>query len=179
MKTITLLDKQFKIMVPASQIKTIISRMAGCINEDFKDKDLVFVSILNGSFIFAADLVRKVRLSGEVHFVKMVSYHADRSSGKVKTLFGLDEQYIKNKDIVIIEDIVDSGLTMENTVSMLKEYGPKSVSVAALFFKPQSYLKNSLKINYVGFEIPEQFIVGYGLDYKGKGRFLEDVYVEY
>ena len=179
MKTITLLDKQFKIMVPASQIKTIISRMASRINEDFKDRDLVFVSILNGSFIFAADLVRKVRLSsGEIHFVKMESYYADRSSGKVKTLFGLDEQYIKDKDIIIIEDIVDSGLTMENVVSMLKKYGPKSVSVAALFFKPQSYLKNSLKINYVGFEIPEQFIVGYGLDYKGKGRFLEDVYVE-
>ncbi len=178
MKRVTLLDKQFRLSVSASQIKTIVNLMADRINEDFAGQEIVFVSVLNGSFVFAADLVRRIRLSAQIHFVKIVSYHGASSSGEPCTLIGLDPKCVEGKRVIILEDIVDSGLTIEHTVAMLKAYRPASVAVAALFFKPQRYHQNKLKIDYYGFEIPDRFIVGYGLDYCGEGRLFPDVYEE-
>lgn len=178
MKKVTLLDKQFKLSVSASQIKTIVNLMAERINEDYAGQELTFVSILNGSFIFAADLVRRIRIPSQIHFVKVVSYHGSSSSGEPCTLIGIEPKNIEGKRVIILEDIVDSGLTIEHTVAMLKSHHPKSVAIASLFFKPQRYHQNKLKIDYYGFEIPDRFIVGYGLDYCGEGRFLQDVYEE-
>jgi len=143
MKRVTLLDKQFRLSVSASQIKTIVNLMADRINEDFAGQEIVFVSVLNGSFVFAADLVRRIRLSAQIHFVKIVSYHGASSSGEPCTLIGLDPKCVEGKRVIILEDIVDSGLTIEHTVAMLKAYRPASVAVAALFFKPSDTIKIS------------------------------------
>lgn len=160
--------------VPSGVIEKAVWRMAQQMDEDLKDKDPLMVCILNGSFIFAADLMKKFDTPCQVTFVKVASYSGDLSTGNVTELIGLNED-ISGRTVVVVEDIVDTGVTMDNIVKRLKGMGPKEVLVASLLFKPQA-CKISLKLDYVGLELPNDFIVGYGLDYKGYGRNLRDIY---
>lgn len=171
---VTVLDKEFEVSIPAKQIRDIINGLAARINNDLKNKDVVFLGILNGSFIFAADLFRKVNFPSKITFLKLASYDGLSSSGKIKRLIGLNEN-IKNKTLVIIEDIIDSGNTLEHIIMQLRGYEPAEIKIATLVFKPEAY-KKDFKIDYIGMEIPNDFIVGYGLDYDGYGRNLEDIY---
>jgi hypoxanthine phosphoribosyltransferase len=174
MRKVKILDKEFKISIPAATIKRAIEQVAWQINNDFDEDEILFISILNGSFMFASDLVRKVKPLNRISFIKLVSYNGTRSTGSCHELIGLSED-IKGRNVIILEDIIDSGTTIEVVVNKLKEMEPGSVKIATLLFKPQSYQKN-LKIDYIGLEIPEDFIIGYGLDYNGYGRNLEDIY---
>lgn len=174
MKKIQLLDKTFSLSIPASEIKRALWKMAENINQDLKDKNPLMVCILNGSFMFSADLLKLIDIPCQITFVKLASYEGMGSTGKVKELIGFNED-IKDRTIVLLEDIVDTGVTLENCIHQLANMGTKEVKVASLLFKPEAY-KKSHKIDYVGLEIPNEFIVGYGLDYDGYGRNLPDIY---
>lgn len=167
-------DKEFVEYITSDQIKKELKRIGLQINEDYKDKNPLFVSILNGSFMVAADLFREIKLQSEISFVKVSSYHDMESTGDVKKLIGLNEP-IFNRHVIFIEDIVDSGRTIKKMTEEFKELGAKSVEVATLLSKPES-LTVDLKLKYIGFEIPPLFVVGYGLDYNGLGRNLKDIY---
>jgi len=174
MRKINIQGKEFKTSILSANIKRAIERLALEINQDYEGKDILFISILNGSFMFASDLVRKITVNCQVSFVKLSSYEEGASSGIVKELIGLKED-IAGRHVIILEDIVDSGLTIESITGQLKSKKPASLKIATLLFKPQAYLKN-LKIDYVGLEMPNGFLVGYGLDFEGYGRNLEDIY---
>lgn len=174
MDTVKIHDKQFKLSIPNSDIMTVIDRVAKEITADMQGTQPLFICILNGSFIFAADLLKEIKLPCEVSFVKMASYEGTETSGDIKELIGFGED-IKGRDIIIVEDIVDSGNTMEKVVQRLREYEVKSMKIATLFYKPAAY-KKDIPLSYVGLEIPNDFIVGYGLDYDGLGRNLKDIY---
>ena len=174
MEQITIGSKQF---IPYLREETILQRVAALaetINKDYQDKDPLFIGILNGSFMFASDLLKKITIPCELSFIRVSSYEGIESSGAVKQVLGLQEN-IFNKHVVILEDIVDSGLTMEQVLAHLQERGPRSLEVATLLLKPEC-LERDLKLPYVGFEIPDKFVVGYGLDYDGQGRNLKDIY---
>lgn len=166
--------KLFRISVSAEQIQARVTEIAGQMNTDFAGKDVVFLCILNGSFMFAADLLRGIDMPCKISFVKFTSYEGDHSTGNVRELIGLNEN-LKGKTVVIIEDIVDTGKTMTDLLEYLKQFEPDEVRIATLMFKPESCCKD-LKIDYFGFSIPNDFIVGYGLDYNGLGRNLKDIY---
>ena len=162
--------------VSRSQVRTSIEHIADRINSDYDGKEILFVAVLNGSFMFAADLVRKIKPLCRISFVKVASYQGDTSQEIIKELIGLTED-LNGKHVIFIEDIVDTGFTLEHIMKQVKStYKPASVAVASLFFKPQSYRK-SIVIDYVGIEIPNQFVVGWGLDFNGYGRNFEDIYV--
>jgi hypoxanthine phosphoribosyltransferase len=167
-------DLEFKKFISKSKVQQQVRSLAEQINIDYKDKSPLFLPILNGSFIFAADLVKQIEVPCRVSFVKVSSYAGTASSGQLKTLIGLEESLF-NQDIIIIEDIVDTGLTLEKIVKELKSLGTKSVEVVVLLRK-QKARGNLLKIKYVGFEIENEFVLGYGLDFDGYGRNLEDIY---
>ncbi len=167
-------DKDFKIYLTKDEIQSKVGDIAQAIGADYKDECPLFIAILNGSFMFAADLMKKIDLESEISFVKVASYSKMESTGNLKELIGLNEN-IFNRSVILIEDIIDSGKTMENLLEKLTELGPKSVEVATLLIKPEA-LATNLKIKYVGFEIPNDFVIGYGLDYDGLGRNLEDIY---
>ena len=174
MKRVKVLDKEFEVSIPAKEIDAIISGLAARMNNDLKNKDVIFLGILNGSFMFAADLYRKITLESTITFLKLASYDGTSSTGVVKRLIGFNES-IKGKTVVVLEDIVDSGNTIENIIMQLKGYEPKEIKIATLVYKPEAY-KKDYHIDYVGLEIPNDFIVGYGLDYDGYGRNLADIY---
>ncbi len=174
MDTVKIHDKTFKISIPNEDLLVTIKRVAAEITNDMQGKQPLFICILNGAFIFAADLLKEIKLPCEVSFVKMASYEGTGTTGIVKELIGFGED-IKGRDVIIIEDIVDSGNTMEKVVKRLSESDVKSVKIATLFYKPAAYKKN-IPLTYVGLEIPNDFIVGYGLDYNGLGRNLKDIY---
>jgi len=174
MKEICILDKNFREIIPEDKIKCRIEELARMINSDLAGKDVVFLGILNGAFLFAADLFRRIEFPAMISFVKLASYQGTSSAGVVKELIGWNED-IKKKTVVIIEDIVDTGNTIERIVDEMLIRRAYEVKIAALFFKPSAYLK-SIDIDYVGFEIPDDFVVGYGLDYGGYGRNLPSVY---
>lgn len=167
-------DLTFKKFLAADKIKAAVSTLAGKINEDYKDTTPVFLPILNGSFIFAADLMKEITVPCKVSFVKISSYQGVQSTGQLKTLIGHDESLF-NQNIIIVEDIVDSGLTLEKIVSELRERGTKSVEVVTLLRKKPARDKG-VDVKYIGFEIDLEFVVGYGLDYDGLGRNLNDIY---
>ncbi len=171
---ITVKDKQFKPYLPYGQIQERIIALGKAINDDYQGKEPIFVGILNGAFMFAADLYKEVTLPSEITFMKVKSYVKDQSSGKVSSVLGLDID-VENRDIIIVEDIVDTGLTMQHLLSDLSRKKPASIQIATLFLKSTA-LKVPLNLKYVGFDIPELFIVGFGLDYDGYGRNLKDVY---
>jgi hypoxanthine phosphoribosyltransferase len=157
------------------QVKTAIEHIADRINSDYKDKEILFIAVLNGSFMFASELVRKVKPLCRISFVKIASYQGDTSEGVVRELIGLKED-LNGKHVVLVEDIVDTGFTLDHVMTQIKtNYQPASVAIATLLFKPQSYRKN-IPVTYVGLEIPNDFVVGWGLDYDGYGRNLEDIY---
>jgi hypoxanthine phosphoribosyltransferase len=174
MLTVKVKDKEFEISIPASEIDIAIQKIADQINVDYVDKNPVFLVILNGSFMFAADLVRKVRIPCEVSFVKYSSYEGTKSTGNLKDLIGLNED-VRGRHLIIVEDIVDTGLTLDKILEKLKFFEPADIRLACFCFKPDAFEK-SFKIDYLGMEIPNDFIVGYGLDYDGYGRNLPDIY---
>ncbi|HOP05357.1 MAG TPA: hypoxanthine phosphoribosyltransferase [Tenuifilaceae bacterium] len=175
MKTVKLWDKEFRLSYPASEISSDIKKLADLLNKDLaKEENPLFLSVLNGSFIFTADLIRLITVPCEISFVKLSSYEGTSTTGTVNQLIGLTEN-IENRTVIILEDIVDTGITLGKLIETLKQKKPKSIKVATLLFKPQSY-KGEIKIDYVGKSIPNDFIVGYGLDYDGIGRNLADIY---
>jgi hypoxanthine phosphoribosyltransferase len=174
MKEIRILDKKFRELITEKAIQDRIEELAGQMNYDLEGKDVVFLGILNGAFLFAADLFRRIDIQARISFVKLASYEGTSSSGSIKELIGWNED-IKNKTIVVIEDIVDTGNTLERIMDELIIRKTFEVKIAALLYKPAAYTKD-ITLDYVGFEIPNDFVVGYGLDYDGYGRNLPSVY---
>lgn len=175
MATIDIKDKTFETLIPEEEILRRVKTVADKMNTDLKGKNPLLLGVLNGSFIFAADLMRMLTIDCEISFVKMSSYNGTSSTGNVKKLVGLKEN-IEGRTIVIVEDIVDTGLTMEQMLKYLEEFKPAEVHICTLLLKPEN-LKRDLNIEYVAMEIPNDFILGYGLDYDGLGRNLRDIYV--
>jgi hypoxanthine phosphoribosyltransferase len=167
--------KNFELMLEYEQIKKRIRLLAIQLNVDFENRIPVFIGVLNGSFIFLADLIKEIHISSEVSFVKVSSYEGDKSSGKIKKEIGL-QMPLKDRDVIIVEDIVDSGKTLEYLLEMINKENPASVHVCTLLLKPESLKVKIDEINYIGFEIADEFVVGYGLDYNGLGRNLRDIY---
>lgn len=174
MNTIKVKDKEFAISIPEERILTEVDRLAARLNRDLEGENPLFLCVLNGSFVFAADLFRRIDIPAEISFVKLASYEGTASTGKVKELVGLVED-ITGRTVVVVEDIVDTGRTMQKLVADLKSRGPKAVHVCTLLLKPEK-LQVKLDVEYVALEIPNDFIVGYGLDYDGYGRNLRDIY---
>lgn len=175
MKQVKIHDKTFEIYIPYEKIRSVVEKMAEKMNSDFAGKKPLFICILNGSFMFAAELFKRIEiLETEISFVKMASYHGDKTTGEVKQLIGLNED-IEGRTVVILEDIVDTGITIENIFEQLRKLNPREVKIATLLLKPDA-LQKEVQLDYVGLEIPNDFIVGYGLDYDGYGRNLLDIY---
>jgi len=172
---ITLKDKQFKPYITQQKIAAAVKSLSDAINKDLKEEFPIFLAVLNGSFMFAADLLKEITIPCEISFIKLASYSGMSSSGNVTELIGLTEN-INGRTVVIIEDIVDSGITLERLTEVLKDKNVKQIKVATILFKPDSYKKN-YKLDYVGFNIPNDFVVGYGLDYEGLGRNLKEIHV--
>jgi hypoxanthine phosphoribosyltransferase len=167
-------DKEFEIFIRSAEISGMVSSLAKNLSHDLKGKEVVFVGILNGAFIFAADLVRKINMNCNISFVRTESYKGTRTSGNVETLIGLHQE-VKGKTVVIIEDIIDTGLTLDTVYKEIRRHQPSEILVAALLFKCEACVKK-VRIDYLGREIPNDFVIGYGLDYNGYGRNLRDIY---
>lgn len=161
-------------MITEETILKRIDELAEEMNRDLKNKDVVFLGILNGAFLFAADLFRRLKLEARISFIKLASYHGTASQGVIKELIGWNED-IRNKTVVVIEDIVDTGNTLERIVDELVIRKAFEIKIATLLYKPDAY-KRDIHLDYVGFEIPNDFVVGYGLDYDGYGRNFPSVY---
>lgn len=174
MAVIQVHDKKFETLISESEIKEAIDHVAEKIDNDLDGKKPLFVCVLNGAFMFASDLVRRLSLECEITFLKVASYEGTQSTGKVKQLIGLNEN-VGGRTIVLIEDIVDTGETMYMLTKQLRDLGAADVRIATLVFKPDA-CRRDLKPDYVGLCIPNDFIVGYGLDYNGFGRNLTDIY---
>jgi len=175
MRNVILKDKEFRLSYPSDEIQSDIDVLASKINHDLKGVNVpLFLSILNGSFMFTADLLKRFQFPCEVSFVKLASYEGTSSTGTINELIGLKEN-IEGRTVIIIEDIVDTGRTLEKLIVELEKKKPAKILIATLLYKPDSY-KGNLKIDFVGKTIPNDFIVGYGLDYDGLGRNLPDIY---
>ena len=174
MSTVKIHDKTFKITYTEEQIRARVKAVADRINEDMAGKNPLFLAVLNGSFIFAADLMRMINIPCEISFVKLASYQGTMSTGKIKEVIGINED-ISGRTIIIVEDIVESGLTMRRMLETLGTRNPESVHICTLLLKPEK-LTVDLDVDYVAMEIPNDFIVGYGLDYDQQGRNLRDIY---
>jgi hypoxanthine phosphoribosyltransferase len=174
MQTIRVKDKEFGVFIPAASIEAEVSRVAAEINRDYAGREPVFLAVLNGSFIFAADLLRQITLSCEISFVKLASYQGVQSTGEIREVIGLNID-ITGRPVIIVEDIVDTGKTMANLLPQIKDKGARSVEIATLLMKPEK-LAVDLDVKYCAIEIPNDFIVGYGLDYDGLGRQYPDIY---
>lgn len=167
---------KFRKHIPESKIQKQIELLADEINKDYADKTPLFLPVLNGSFMFASDLIKRINIECRISFTKVSSYSGTASSGQLKTLIGHDES-VFNHDIILVEDIVDTGLTLMRIMEELKDRGAKSVETVSLLRKKPARDKN-IAVKYVGFELEEEFVVGYGLDYDGLGRNLKDLYVK-
>jgi hypoxanthine phosphoribosyltransferase len=167
-------DLEFTEFIGAADIEKKVKALAAQLNSDYKDKTPLFLPILNGSFIFASDLIKEVTMPCKVSFVKINSYSGTQSTGQLKTLIGLEESLF-NQDILIIEDVIDTGLTLQKILEELRELGAKSVEVVSLLRKKTAREKD-IDVKYVGFEIEEEFALGYGLDYDGLGRNTSQIY---
>lgn len=173
-KVVTLHDKQFNIFIEEQKILAAVKSVAEKINQHYKDKNPLLIPVLNGSFMFAADLAKQLEIDCEFSFIKASSYSGTNSSGSLQEKIGLSEN-ISGRHIIVIEDIIDTGNTLARLIPELELQLPASLKICSLLFKPKA-LKADLKIDYVGIEIPNDFIVGYGLDYDGLGRNLRDIY---
>ncbi|MBX0292119.1 hypoxanthine phosphoribosyltransferase [Hymenobacter sp. HSC-4F20] len=171
---ISLHNKQFEPYLSAAQLSDAVQAVAARLNQDYAGQTPLFVAVLNGSFMFVADLLKHITLDCEVSFIKVASYQGTSSTGEVKEVLGLTEE-LQGRPVIILEDIVDTGHTMRRLLDLLAEKQPASLEVATLFLKPEC-LQHELSIRYVGLSIPNDFIVGYGLDYDGLGRNYPDVY---
>lgn len=167
-------DKEFEPYISAAQLADRIAELAQTLNRDYEGKKPLFIAILNGSFMFAADLFKCITIDAEICFIKLASYKGTKSSGHVVTAIGLDVDII-GRDIVILEDIVDTGKTLNEFLPQIHHQQPASVSLVALLHKPDATVY-PVKIDYLGFSIPNKFVVGYGLDYDGLGRNIKELY---
>ncbi len=175
MDQVTIRDRTFRKYIPMEEIIRVIREMADTMHNELKGKDPLFVCVLNGAFMFAAELFKHIGFAeAEITFVKMASYKGTHSTGIIRQLIGMNEN-IAGRTVVVLEDIVDSGSTIENVINQLNDMHPKEIKIAALLLKPEALVK-SVALDYVGFRIPNDFIVGFGLDYDGYGRTLPDIY---
>jgi hypoxanthine phosphoribosyltransferase len=174
MKHIYVNNSLFELFIASDKIQARITEMAKDLSSGLEGKNPIFLGILNGCFMFASDLFKQISIDAQITFLKLASYQGTKTTGAVKQLIGLN-QSITGQNIVILEDIVDTGVTLEHIINQLSGYMPASVLIVTLLLKPESYRKN-IKIDYVGFEIPNEFIVGYGLDFDGFGRNSDDIY---
>lgn len=175
MQTIQLKDKEFRLYISNLEIEKKIAEIALKINSDYHQKELTLVIVLNGAFRFAAQLIRSLTIPIQITFLRVSSYRGIQSAGKVENNFDVDLP-LGGKDVLIVEDIIDSGLTLQHISAGIKKQQPASLKVATLLYKPAA-LKYDVTINYVGFEIPNDFVVGFGLDYDQQGRGLNDIFV--
>lgn len=166
--------RKFKKYIGSEEIDSEIIRMASEINKDYKGKKPLFIPILNGSFMFASDLFKELEIEAEICFIKLASYHGMQSTGSVVKSIGLD-QSVSGRDIIILEDIVDTGKTLHDFLPSLREMQPASIKIAALLHKPEA-LQHPLVIDYIGFKVPNKFLLGYGLDYDGIARNYKEIY---
>ncbi|MCH2223328.1 MAG: adenylate kinase [Crocinitomicaceae bacterium] len=171
---IKVLDKSFEVFITNEEIQKEVRSLAETINTEYLGRDLVFISVLNGAFMFSSDLMKNISLECEISFVKMSSYSGTESRGRVDELIGLNLD-LTGKDVVIVEDIVDTGVTIDKIISLLNSEKPASVKICTLLYKPDAF-KGSKRPDYIGFSIPNAFVVGYGLDYNEKGRNLDTIY---
>ena len=174
MSTVTVHNKNFEIFIEEAKIQKVIANMAAKMNEDFKDKKPLFLAVLNGSFMFAADLFKHLTIDCEISFVKLSSYHGTQTTEKVTELIGINEN-LKGRTIVVLEDIVDTGITINAMMAQLMQQEPAEIKIATLLFKPAAYIQR-VHLDYVGMEVAKVFLLGYGLDYDGLGRNLRDIY---
>jgi hypoxanthine phosphoribosyltransferase len=173
---ITIKDKTFVPFIESIFIEPRIAELGQQINIDYENKFPLFVVVLNGAFMFAAELMKSVTIPCEITFVRVSSYQKTQSTGQLREILGLNES-IKDRNVIIVEDIVDTGLTMNELLFQLSVQKPNSIQVATMLFKPTA-LKTPLNVKYVGFEIESRFVVGYGLDYDNQGRNLNQIYVQ-
>ncbi len=174
MARIKVLDKEFETSIPENKILEAIDAVAHKMSKQLEGKNPLLVCVLNGAFMFASDLMKRITIPCEITFVKVASYSGTSTSGSVKHLIGFNEN-VKDRTVVILEDIVDTGNTITNLIEDVKTMSPADVQVATLLYKPDA-CKRAIRLDYVGLEIPNDFIVGYGLDYNGQGRNLKDIY---
>ena len=174
MSIVKIKDKTFKTSIPEAEILQHIKAVAARINKDMEGKNPLFLAVLNGSFMFAADLMKEITIPCEISFVKLASYQGVLSTGKVREVIGLNED-INGRTVVIVEDIIDTGRTMHQMLDSLQTRNPEAIHLCALFVKPDK-IEEPLDIEYAAFTIPNDFIVGYGLDYDQQGRNLREIY---
>lgn len=174
MAQITVLDKTFESYISHNQIEEAVQKIAGKMEKELAGKNPLFLVILNGAFMFAGDLFKNLHFPAEISFVKFASYSGTNSTGAVKQLIGLNED-LDGRVVVLVEDIVDTGISMEKILKVLDSKNPAEIKISTLLFKPDAYIKD-FKIDYIGLEIPNDFIVGYGLDYNGQARNFKDIY---
>jgi hypoxanthine phosphoribosyltransferase len=167
-------DLEFKKFISSEKIDAKVKGLAAQISQDYHDRTPTFLPILNGSFIFASDLIKEITIPCRVSFVKISSYQGTQSTGQLKTILGIEESQF-GQDIIIVEDIIDSGLTIQKIMEELKGLGAKSVETVSLLRKKAARQKN-VEVKYVGFDLEEEFVLGYGLDYDGLGRNYKDIY---
>ncbi len=172
---ITLNDKVFRVMISAEQIEAAVDRVAASLNERYAGRTPIFLGVLSGSFLFLSDLVRKTTFDSQISFVKISSYQGTESTGEVKQQLGVDFD-IEGRDIIIVEDIIETGHSMNYLLDYLRSKNPASITICTLFFKPDKFLYE-YDVDYVALSIGNEFIVGYGLDYNQLGRNLKDIYV--
>ena len=167
-------DRAFRLFLRKEEIAGIVGRVAEEINRDYQGKSPLFLGILNGAFIFASDLMRQINIPAEISFVKYTSYKGMKSTRKMNRLIGLNEN-IRGREVIILEDIVDTGNTMARLIEDLRKYSPAGIRIACFCFKKVAF-RETFRIDYCGLEIPDLFVVGYGLDYDGNGRNYPDIY---
>lgn len=173
-KEVKVHDKTFRLLIDSDDIQKKIKELAARINKDYDGQKPLFVGVMNGAFLFIADLLKRVTLECELTFVRVKSYEGTSSTGVIRNLAGLDQD-ISNRDVIIVEDIVDTGETLKYLIGEVLKHQPKTIRIATLVFKPEA-MKYPIKIDYIGFEVPRDFLVGYGLDYDGLGRNLTSIY---
>ncbi|SRR5574344_619709 len=175
MERVKLDDREFDLFIPYAQIKSAIKDIATKINSELEGEDVLFICILNGSFMFSAELLQEITIeNSEITFLKLSSYEGTDTTGSIKELIGLNEP-VEGRTLVVLEDIIDTGITIVEVMEMLKSHNPKDVKIATMLLKPEKF-GNKMPIDYVGIEIGNDFIVGFGLDYNRKGRNLKDIY---
>jgi hypoxanthine phosphoribosyltransferase len=174
MSIIQVNDKSFEPYLTAAQIDTEVQRLGSEINRDYAGKKPLFIAILNGSFMFASDLFKALSIECEICFIKLASYKGTKSTGQVITSIGLDA-ILTDRDVIVLEDIVDTGKTLSEFLPQLENQQPNSLKIVALLHKPEA-TTHPLKIDYLGFEVPNKFLLGYGLDYDGYARNLKEIY---
>ena len=175
MERVKLDDREFDLFIPYAQIKSAIKDIATKINSELEGEDVLFICILNGSFMFSAELLQEITIeNSEITFLKLSSYEGTDTTGSIKELIGLNEP-VEGRTLVVLEDIIDTGITIVEVMELLKSHNPKDVKIATMLLKPEKF-GNKMPIDYVGIEIGNDFIVGFGLDYNRKGRNLKDIY---